>query len=44
MAYEIEGISPSHSFGDNITFNVFHLPPIVDYCLPARCTGHHRQG
>ena len=32
MAYEIEGISPSHSFGDNITFNVFHWPPIVDYC------------
>ena len=38
MAYEIEGISPSHSFGDNITFNVFHWPPIVDYCqLVAPC-------
>ena len=32
MAYEIEGINPSHSFGDEITFNVFHWPPIVDYC------------
>ncbi len=31
MAYEIEGINPSHSFGDNITLNVFHWPPIVDY-------------
>ena len=30
MAYEIEGINPSHSFGDEITFNVFHWPPIVD--------------
>ena len=32
MAYELEGIDPSHSFGDDITFNVFHWPPIVDYC------------
>ena len=32
IAYEIEGINPSHSFGDEITFNVFHRPPIVDYC------------
>ena len=32
MAYELEGINPSHSFGDSITFNVFHWPPIVDYC------------
>ena len=32
MAYELEGINPSHSFGDGITFNVFHWPPMVDYC------------
>ena len=32
MAYELEGINPAHSFGDEITFNVFHWPPIVDYC------------
>ena len=32
MAYELEGTNPSHSFGDGITFNVFHCPPIVDYC------------
>ena len=32
MAYELEGIDPNHSFGDDITFNVFHWPPIVDYC------------
>ncbi len=32
MAHELEGIDPSHSFGDDITFNVFHWPPIVDYC------------
>lgn len=32
MAYELEGINPSHAFGDEITFNVFHWPPIVDYC------------
>ena len=32
MVYELEGIDPSHSFGDDITFNVFHWPPIVDYC------------
>ena len=31
MAYEIEGTNPSHSFGDEITFNVFHWPPMVDY-------------
>ena len=32
MAYELEGISPSNSFDDNIAFNVFHWPLIVDYC------------
>ena len=32
MAYELEGINPSHSFGDYIVFNVFQWPPIVDYC------------
>ena len=32
MAYEIAGINPSHSFGDEITLNVFHWPPIMDYC------------
>ena len=32
MAYELEGINPSHSFGDYIAFNVFQWPPIVDYC------------
>ena len=32
MAYELEGINPSHSFVDYIAFNVFHWPPIVDYC------------
>ena len=32
MAYELEGVNPSHSFGDGITFNVFHWPPMVDYC------------
>ena len=32
MAYELEGINPAHSFGDEITFNVFHWRPIVDYC------------
>ena len=32
MAYELEGINPSHSFGDYLVFNVFQWPPIVDYC------------
>ena len=32
MAYELEGINPSHSFGDYIVFNVFQWPPIIDYC------------
>ena len=32
MAYELEGINPSHSFGDYMVFNVFQWPPIVDYC------------
>ncbi len=32
MAYELEGIDPSHSFGDYMVFNVFQWPPIVDYC------------
>ena len=33
MAYELEGISPQQFFqGDNIAFNVFHWPLIVDYC------------
>ena len=32
MAYELEGINSAHSFGDETTFNVFHWPPIVDYC------------
>ena len=32
MAYELEGINPSQSFGDYIVFNVFQWPPIVDYC------------
>ena len=32
MAYELEGINPSHSFGDYIVFNVFQWPPMIDYC------------
>ena len=32
MAYELEGINPSHSFGDYLVFNVFQWPPMVDYC------------
>ena len=32
MAYELEGINASHSFGDYIVFNVFQWPHIVDYC------------
>ena len=32
MAYELEGINPSHSSGDYIVFNVFQWPPIIDYC------------
>ncbi len=32
MAYKLEGINPSHSYGDCIVFNVFQWPPIVDYC------------